>query len=169
MSVSSSRKRLTVIPSVEGIEKAERSLIRLGFGSKTEFAKYQFLSRTVITKFFKREPIQLDTFKRICQALKLDWNEVVDASSKSELSQKQQVRQAYETEARSEAMSAVNESVKTLACQVTVINKEKEVQAVIILESDNNRSINENLKQTLEVLLKNYAGCTIQITNIESG
>ena len=87
MSSSSPRKRLTVIASAQGVEKAETTLIRLGFDSKTNLAKAQFLSRTAVTKFFNQQPIQSDTFKRICEGLKLDWKEILDSESNAEIGQ----------------------------------------------------------------------------------
>ncbi|NET81857.1 MAG: hypothetical protein F6J94_07830 [Moorea sp. SIO1F2] len=75
---ASSNKKLTVIASPQGIVKAQEAMIRLGFESKSNLAKSQFIGRSTMTKFFNRKPVQLDSFKRICNSLKLDWREIVD-------------------------------------------------------------------------------------------
>jgi hypothetical protein len=61
------KKRITITASSEGVEIAENALIRLGFDSKSNFAKTQYLARSTVTKFFQYQPIQLDSFKKICQ------------------------------------------------------------------------------------------------------
>ena len=50
------KKKLTLVASKQGIEIAERALIRLGFDSKSNFA-VAHLSRSTVTKFFKQVPI----------------------------------------------------------------------------------------------------------------
>ncbi|MEP0874062.1 hypothetical protein NDA01_30640 [Trichocoleus desertorum AS-A10] len=73
------RKRVTVIASRLGIDCAEKSLIRLGFDSKSHFAKTQLMSKSTVDKFFNRQPIQLDSFKAICEALKIeDWRSIAE-------------------------------------------------------------------------------------------
>lgn len=74
------KKRLLVKATHQGIEKAEKALVRLGVGTKTNFAKARHLSRTTVTKFFNREPIQLDSLQRICEELTLPWSEIIDLS-----------------------------------------------------------------------------------------
>jgi len=66
-------------------ERAEKALVRLGLGTKTNFAKARHLSRTTVTKFFNRESIQLDSLQRICEELTLPWSEIVDLSENAEL------------------------------------------------------------------------------------
>ncbi|BDA71570.1 hypothetical protein CAL7716_057360 [Calothrix sp. PCC 7716] len=70
------KKKITYTASSQGIEKAEKALQRLGKESKSKFAESIQLSRTTVTKFFARQPIQLDGFKTICDALTLDWREI---------------------------------------------------------------------------------------------
>ncbi|MEB3181679.1 MAG: hypothetical protein VKL59_21995 [Nostocaceae cyanobacterium] len=69
--IDSSRKKqkITYIATPAGVEQAERALQRLGCESKIDFAKSQYLARNTVTKFFQRQPIQLDSFKRICEGL----------------------------------------------------------------------------------------------------
>jgi DNA-binding Xre family transcriptional regulator len=68
------KKRITVTASCQCIKKAEMALIRLGFESKSNFAKYH-LSRTTVTKFFQGQPISVDSLKRICKELELNWED----------------------------------------------------------------------------------------------
>ncbi|BAZ33704.1 hypothetical protein NIES4074_62180 (plasmid) [Cylindrospermum sp. NIES-4074] len=72
------KQRITYKASMQGIEKATRTLQRLGFGSKKLFGESKGISRSTVTKFFQRQPIQLDSFKSICEALTLDWAEIVE-------------------------------------------------------------------------------------------
>ena len=75
--------KLTITASLNGIEKAEKALIRLGFETKSNFARSQLIGRSTVTKFFQSKPIQLDSFKRICQALTLDWTEIADIADEN--------------------------------------------------------------------------------------
>jgi DNA-binding Xre family transcriptional regulator len=68
------KKRITVTASCQCIKKAEMALIRLGFESKSNFAKHH-LSRTTVTKFFQGQPISIDSLKRICRELELNWED----------------------------------------------------------------------------------------------
>jgi hypothetical protein len=61
------KKKITITASSEGVEIAQKALIRLGFDSKINFAKSQLLARSTVTKFFQCQPIQADSFKKICQ------------------------------------------------------------------------------------------------------
>jgi uncharacterized protein YjbI with pentapeptide repeats len=84
-------KRITVIASDKAIKKAERELIRLEFESKSNFAKSQLLARGAVKKFFNRELIQVDTFKRICTGLQLQWIETLDPNITIKLLQQNRV------------------------------------------------------------------------------
>src|SRR4028118_445676 len=74
------KKKITIIASSEGVKRAENALIRLGFESQINFAKSQLLARSTVSKFFNCRPIQLDSFKKICQELKLDWTKIAKLS-----------------------------------------------------------------------------------------
>ncbi|MBW4476153.1 MAG: hypothetical protein KME54_04585 [Tolypothrix brevis GSE-NOS-MK-07-07A] len=77
-SLAKKKKKVTYTASTQGIDRAENALKRLGFESKSNFAESQLLSRSTVTKFFQCQPIQLDSFKRICKALKLNWAEIAE-------------------------------------------------------------------------------------------
>lgn len=69
--------RITYAATTEGIERAEKSLRRLGFKSKKNFAESILISRATVTKFFDRQPIEQDCFETICNELQLlDWKEI---------------------------------------------------------------------------------------------
>ena len=73
---SNRKKKLTIAASEQGVEIATKALIRLGFNSKNNFSKTKIISRNTVTKFFNQQHIQLDTFKKRCQELKLNWREI---------------------------------------------------------------------------------------------
>ncbi len=76
-SLGTKKRKITYAASPQGVEKAEKALKRLGFESRINFAESIFLSRSTITKFFNYQSIQFDSLKRICNALTLDWKEIV--------------------------------------------------------------------------------------------
>jgi uncharacterized protein YjbI with pentapeptide repeats/DNA-binding Xre family transcriptional regulator len=157
------KRKITYAASPQGIEKAEKALKRLGFESKINLAKSQLLSRSTVTKFFQCQPIQLDSLKRICEALTLDWKELV-LMGEEEPSQRLEIHEPN----KSETNEGV-EQVQTLSCKVTVLDKHSQVtKAVIILEGDFN-SINNNLSVSLQTILRENSGDTIKITDIEEG
>jgi len=157
------KKKITYAASTQGVEKAEKALKRLGFESKINFAKSNLLSRSTVTKFFQCQPIQLDSLKRICEALMLDWQEIVQMCEEE---------QSNRLEINESSNSDTNEGVKqvqTLSRKLTVLDKQTQViKAVIVLEGDFN-SINNNLSVSLQAILREFAGDTIKITDIKEG
>ncbi|MGI2904203.1 pentapeptide repeat-containing protein [Tolypothrix sp. VBCCA 56010] len=161
-SLAKKKKKITYTASTQGKERAENALKRLGFESKSNFAESQLLSRSTVTKFFQCQPIQLDSFKRICKALKLNWAEVagIIEEGKSECLE----RNNYSSPDTDEVIQ-----VQAVHRQVTVIDKQsKKIKAVIVLEGDIN-SVNSDLKVSLELALLTYPGDTIKITDIQAG
>ncbi|MBD2603180.1 pentapeptide repeat-containing protein [Scytonema hofmannii FACHB-248] len=135
---------------------------RLGFESKSNFAESQLLSRSTVTKFFQCQPIQLDSFTRICKALKLNWAEVAGIIEEGQSQGLE--RNNYSSPDTDEVVQ-----VQAVQRQVTVIDKEsKKIKAVIVLEGDIN-SVNSNFKVSLELALLTYPGDTIKITDIQAG
>ncbi|MUG92791.1 pentapeptide repeat-containing protein [Scytonema sp. UIC 10036] len=123
-------------------------MIRLGFDSKANFAKSQLLSRSTVTKFFQREPIQRDSFERICEKLTLNWKEVADILEE-EL-----------------GTNEGEEQVQTVR-RVTVIDEQSQtVKAALVLNGDINSV--SNLK-IIESILREYSGSTIKIIDIQEG
>jgi Pentapeptide repeats (8 copies) len=159
------KKRITITASSEGVEIAENALIRLGFDSKINFAKSQLLARSTVTKFFQSQPIQLDSFKKICQKLKLDWRKIAVLSEEA---QSQQLK--ISTDCNSPDINhevGVQMSTQILSRQVTVIDKNtQEIKAVVILRGEINSDI--NLKD-LESILRIYSGDTVKIIDIKEG
>ncbi|WP_242054740.1 pentapeptide repeat-containing protein [Nostoc sp. FACHB-190] len=160
-SLGRNKKKITITASQKGVELAEKALIRLGFDSKSNFAKSQLLSRSTVTKFFQREPIQLDSFKRICEALKLNWIEIAELS---------EAKQSQRVDINDCIISDNNEEVKqlqTLRRKVTVIDKKSQtIKAVITLEGDINSVNNWKIIQSA---IQEYSGDTIEITDIKEG
>jgi predicted NACHT family NTPase len=81
------KKKITFIATEQGISKAINFLEKLGYGSKSNFPYSQGISRSTIIKFFQREPIQFDSFQRICQTLNLNWQEIAGVAEEKELEQ----------------------------------------------------------------------------------
>ena len=156
------KQKITYTACSEGVEKAERALKRLGFESKSNFAKSQLISRSTVTKFFQFQPIQLDSFKKICDALTLKWTEIAELSS--------DVRQSKRLKRNDCSNSAVKEEVEmemSSRRQVTVIDKQdKTVKAQIILKGDINSVSNFKI---LEFILREHSGDTIKINDIQEG
>ncbi|NEO69293.1 MAG: hypothetical protein F6K52_07345 [Moorea sp. SIO3H5] len=148
-------KKLTITASSTGVETAKGALIRLDFESESNLAKSQGLSDSIVTKFFNFKPIQLDSFKRICQALKLKWIEIAGIAE----------------EKQSEAVSQNDGSSSELVEQqqppveVTVVDRQPEtINASIVLKGDIDSA--EHLKR-IESSLQNSSGETIKISDIK--
>jgi uncharacterized protein YjbI with pentapeptide repeats len=164
------RRRVTVTASPVGIDRAEKSLLRLGFESKSNFARAQLIGKSTVDKFFNRQPIQLDTFKRICKALRIkDWRGVAEL----EPLVAQCASEAAEEEAELEVVEAVVSQPMTMNLtatrQITVANRENgEVQFEIVLKGDI-ASIDDQVQKTLGTIFRSLAGSTITITDIQAG
>jgi uncharacterized protein YjbI with pentapeptide repeats len=158
-SLARKRKKVTYTASKQGIERAENALKRLGFESKSNFAKSQLLSRSTVTKFFQCQPIQLDSFKRICEALKLNWAEVAGIIEEGQSQCLERIN--YSSSVTDEVVQ-----VQAVHRQVTVVDKQSQKIAIITLEGDIN-SIG-NLK-VIECILREYSGNSINITDIQAG
>ncbi|NEQ13805.1 MAG: pentapeptide repeat-containing protein [Moorea sp. SIO3E2] len=155
------KKKITIIASEKGIEKAEKALIRLGFHSKSNLAKSQLIGRSTVTKFFQSKPIQLDSFKRICQALKLDWKEVAGIAEEN-----RSEPLSRNDGSRSELVEGMQQG-QALRRKVTVIDKKSQtIKAVIVLEGHIDSV--ENL-DFIQSILRAYSGDSINIIDIEPG
>ncbi|MEM7579089.1 MAG: pentapeptide repeat-containing protein [Cyanobacteria bacterium P01_A01_bin.80] len=160
------KNKLTITASEQGIEKAKKALIRFGFESKSNFAKSQLISRTTVTKFFQCEQIQLDSFKKICEGLTLNWREIAGIPS-----EKEQAKPSPSSE-NDKFISGIceGEGNKVLITsapvrtKVDVIDEKQTVIAEIILQGD---SVN-NLG-FIQSILQEYSGNTIRIIDIKPG
>ncbi|WP_293337862.1 pentapeptide repeat-containing protein [Microcoleus sp. CAWBG58] len=159
------KKRITITASSEGVEIAANALIRLGFDSISNFAKSHYIGRSTVTNFFQCQPIQLDSFKKICQELKLDWRKIAGLSEEKPSQQLEIINNCDSPD--------INEGGKpmlltqTLSRQVTVIDKDnQEIKAVVILKGEINSGVNF---QALESILRIYSGDTVKIIDIKEG
>ncbi|MEM9926893.1 MAG: pentapeptide repeat-containing protein [Cyanobacteria bacterium P01_D01_bin.50] len=119
------------------------------------------MSRSTVTKFFQLQPVQFDSFKRICDGLKLNWREIagLPAEESLQLSSKKDCNEL--------AGNEEGRMVGTIRRQVTVINGENNtVKAVITLEGNINSV--SNLK-IIELILREHSGDTIKINDIKEG
>ncbi|MHC5770266.1 MAG: pentapeptide repeat-containing protein [Nostoc sp.] len=160
-SLGRKKRKITIIASPKGVEIAEKALVRLGFDSKSNFAKSRLLARTTVTKFFQCEPIQLDSFKKICKELKLNWKEIAG------IPEKEQSEQLEIIDCSSLYTNKGVEPVQTLRRQVTIIDElSQKIIVAIVLEGDINSVPNGKI---LELILREYSGKTIKIIDVQKG
>jgi uncharacterized protein YjbI with pentapeptide repeats/DNA-binding Xre family transcriptional regulator len=162
-SPSGKKRKITIAACEKGVEIAEKALIRLGFDSKSNFAESQRLSRSVVTKFFNQKRIQLDSFKRICEALKLKWQEIAGITEESLNLEPPLEKQVNPNPDIEEGV----QPVKTLVRQVTVVDSSNnKIKTVIKLQGDINSPANLKI---IAAVLKEYGGHTVEIIDIKEG
>ena len=71
------KKKITYTASPQGVEKAKNAFKRLELEQQKNFEKSIFLSRFIVMGFLTNQGIQFDSVKRICEALKLDLEEIL--------------------------------------------------------------------------------------------
>jgi len=153
------KRKLTIAASKKGVETAEKALIRLGFNSKSSFTKSHPLSRSTVTKFFKQYPIQLDSFKIICDCLQLKWKEIAEIIEERINSEP--------IEKQVNLSSDIEEGVKMkmFVRQVKIVDKLSQTsKAVITLKGDIDSIPN---LQIFAVILKEYREDNIEITDFQ--
>ncbi|MEM9218343.1 MAG: hypothetical protein AAGD25_28885 [Cyanobacteria bacterium P01_F01_bin.150] len=62
---------------------ANNALMQYFEGNKSKLAKHTKMSRTTVTNFFNQKPIGEQLFRRICFALRLNWQEIMSDTSES--------------------------------------------------------------------------------------
>ncbi|NEO42764.1 MAG: pentapeptide repeat-containing protein [Moorea sp. SIO4A3] len=155
------KKKVTIIATPKGLEKAENALKRLGVESKSQFAKSQLIGRSTVTKFFQSQPIQLDSFKRICDGLKLEWREIAGIAEEN-----QSEPLTINDGSSSELLEDV-EQEQAPRRKLTVIDKQSQtIKASIVLEGDIDSV--ENL-ELIQSILRDYSGDSINIIDIKPG
>jgi uncharacterized protein YjbI with pentapeptide repeats len=161
-SLPKTKKKITFTASEKGTIKAENSLKRLGFESKSSFATSQRISRSTVTKFFQREPIQLDSFQRICSALTLNWLEIEEMSSETE-----ELKRSFILDRNIPDVTVEVGEMTKLRRQVTVLDSDGDkIKAVITLEGDIDSV--DNWK-TFQLILRQYSGYSINIIDVQAG
>ncbi|HLP87535.1 MAG TPA: pentapeptide repeat-containing protein [Nostocaceae cyanobacterium] len=156
------KTKITYTASKQGVERAKKALQRLGFDSQDSFAKSIYLSRSTLTKFLYHRPIQLDSFKRICEALELNWQEIIAIDQEQELSRMSQIDHFEELNINQEdgivprlIREVIVKDTQNLRTKLTITLKGEidEVQDPKIIQS----------------ILREYSGDTIEITAIREG
>ncbi len=142
------------------MERAENVLKRLGFESKSNLAESKRLSRSTVTKFFQRQPIQLDSFRRICEALTLNWIEIAEILEEEQL--KRLEINNYSSPDTNEGLGQVQVppiqgseiDTQKFRRQVIVVDKQsKKIKASLVIEGDIS-SVNNDLLVALELCLQ---------------
>jgi uncharacterized protein YjbI with pentapeptide repeats/acylphosphatase len=164
-----SRKCITVIASVKGIERAEKSMVRLGIGSKETLANSILMGKSTVNKFFQRQPIKINSFQRICEGLKLeDWRTVAELGDVVEQTKSGSFEKIQETEFDQLAVRSLSPESAVIKI-ITVRDKNtNEVMIEIVIEG-NIKDVKENFEITLNTLFKTLGGETINIRDIKSG
>ena len=160
-SLNPKRRRIRISATSEGVERAIRALIRLGFETKTNFAKSTLISRNVVYNFFLKREIQVNSFKRICEKLTLDWQEIAELLVEQSLTPEViQARDSIEVNEDTQLISTSDRQivVRDRQCNVT--------KAVISLQGDLDSLENSNIVLSI---LKEYGGNTIIIEDIKKG
>lgn len=153
------RKKITYIATDDGISKVERALVRFGIDTKENFAKSMNMSRSTLVKFQGKKGIQLDSFKKICEKVDLDWQDVADISQKILKTLDFSILEIVDDCDR----------VQVVMTKVTVKDRSNNiVKAVMILEGDFESAFNLDIFRS--ILRKHLEiGDSIEITNMKPG
>ena len=164
MTEQQKRKRFLITASIKGVERAEDILKRRGVSSISAFAKAQVLGKSSVDKFLSRQPIQADTFIKICEGLEIkDWKEL--AELEPVLVQVEKVAQARTLQGcLTQDARKVSESFR----RVTVLAPIGEVKIEITFEGSI-EAVTADVQRLIEACMKNAGGDTIRITDIRPG
>ena len=114
-----------------------------------------------MTKFFNLKPIQVDSFKRICQALTLNWRDI------EEIAEENRLEPLTRNDGSSSELLEGVEQGQAPRREVTVIDKQSEtIKASIVLEGDIDSV--QNL-EFIQSILRSYSGDSINIIDIKPG
>jgi transcriptional regulator with XRE-family HTH domain len=157
------KQKITYTASTKGIERAETALRNTEDGSKKKFAERIHISRSTVTNFFSGKPIQLESFKPICDALGLsDWREIAGIKQVEKL-QEQEMDNPMSTYLN-EGMEAVQTIIPKTTVRDDPDNADKE--AFIILKGNLSPDLK---KESFEAFLREYSGNSLKITALEKG
>ncbi|HAX75849.1 MAG TPA: hypothetical protein DCY88_08425 [Cyanobacteria bacterium UBA11372] len=162
------KRKITIVACQKGVKIAEKALIGLGFDSKSNFAVAQLLARGVVTKFFTQQPIQLDSFKRICEALELNWKEIAELQVESKNFERTEERQVESILSISEGVEPVQTIIARRVVPIDEQGQEIKKIAAVILEGDIN-SVQTDILLWHEYFSKKYPGSTLKVTSIKPG
>ena len=153
MTEQQKRKRFLITASIKGVERAEDILKRRGVSSISAFAKAQILGKSSVDKFLSRQPIQADTFIKICEGLEVkDWRELA------------------ELEPVLAQVEKVTQSKQLWECfrRVTVLNPIGKVKIEVTFEGSV-EAVTADVQRLIEACMKDAGGDTIRITDIRPG
>ena len=164
MAEQQKRKRFLITASIKGVERAEDILKRRGFSSISAFAKAQLLGKSSVDKFLRRQPIQADTFIKICEGLEVkDWKELSELDPV--LAQVEKVTQPQQLQG---CLAQNSRQFRESFRQVTVLNPIGEVKVELTFEGSI-EAVTADVQRLIEACMKNAGGDTIRITDIRPG
>ena len=163
LSIKKKKEKITITASSEGVKIAKDALIRREFNSKSDFAKSIFLARSTVTRFFQCQPIEPESFQRICQKLKLDWTIIAELPEEKP-SQIPGITDCINPD--------INEGVEkmltsTFLLQVTLRDKKANILKAEIKLIGDIKSLED--VSSVELNLREVSGDTIKITDIREG
>lgn len=164
MNEKKKRNRLLITASIKGVERAKDILKRRGISSISAFAKAHILGKSSVDKFLSRQPIQADTFIKICEGLEVkDWRELAELELVLD-----QYEQATQAQTRQGGLAYDSREVGESFRRVTVLNPNGEIKAEIIFEGSL-EVVTADVQKLIEICLNNAGGDTIRITDVRSG
>ena len=164
MTEQQKRKRFLITASIKGVERAEDILKRRGVSSISAFAKAQILGKSSVDKFLSRQPIQADTFIKICEGLEVkDWRELAELEPVLE-----QCKQATQAQKLQGCLAQDSREVGESFRRVSVLNPIGEVKIELIFEGSI-EVVTSGVQGMIEACMKNAGGDTIRITDIRPG
>lgn len=107
-----SKERLTIKATPQGLNKARKAMLRMGYGSKTIFAQCIGLGRTTVTKFFQQQSIEYDSFKKICDNLELNLKDIAELSDLVELADDKPKEQAFQEQGLSTNIDVLVQDIR---------------------------------------------------------
>ena len=164
MTEQQKRKRVLIPASINGVKRAEKIRVRLGFASLTAFATAHRLGKSSVDKFFNCQPIQVDTFIKICEGLEVkDWRELAELEPVLE-----QCEQATQAQKLQGCLAQDSREVRESFRRVTVLNPIGEVKIELTFEGSI-EAVTADVQRLIEACMKNAGGDTIRITDIRPG
>ena len=110
------------ICSPEGLSKATREFKKKGWTQQI-LADFAGCSRPVVSNFFQGKPIDKQKFIGICEALKIDWGEVIEL----EINEKTQLEEIEISQLVAEIRASVKESVEQECGTMRVLDMTKPI------------------------------------------
>jgi uncharacterized protein YjbI with pentapeptide repeats len=168
MSSPIKRNRITIRASEQGIKRAESALVREGYNSRSAFAKFSNIGRSTVDNFFNCQPIQVDSFSRICEKLKIeDWTRLIAGNEerKIRISGVSYIGDS----SKYDFANSISENSSCVRDRIQVIKSDGIPLMTVVLDADINLINTEKAWQNIEKYLQEYVGSTLIIERLSAG